>query len=174
MNLSYKNLFSLLLSFALFLLYSCEKTSINQRAGTFIGEARVSCSEVVDSAGNRVETSIFDATYIDTFTVEVLDAETRKYRIARSSLDTGPCEKSRYDIGFGGVSEYEFDEDFSWVYGFEYDKEWRSHLDLSDPKKLLGYMLQRDIFGKEYYDNQGFLTHKSFYTFEYSIEAEKQ
>lgn len=174
MKYLHKAIFTSLISFSLMLLFSCEKTSINQRAGTFIGEAQVSCSLVVDSAGNRVETNIFDATYIDTFTVEVLDADTRKYRITRSSLDTGPCEKSQNDIGFGGVSEYEFDEDFYWFYGYEYDKEWRSRLDLSDPQKLLGYMLQRDIFGKEYYDNQGFLTHKSFYTFEYSIEAEKQ
>lgn len=157
-----------------FLFFSCEKTSLDQRAGTYIGEASVMCSLKVDSAGSSIETSIFDGSYIDTFTVELLDADSRKYRITRSSLDSGPCEKSENDIGFGGVSEYEFNEEFQWFYGYEYDKRWDSHIDLSDPRELAGYMFQKDIFGKPHYDNQGVMVKTTYYTFEYSIRAEKQ
>ena len=176
MNLSLKALFILLLSSALFLLVSCERTSINQRAGTYIGVAQISCTQRLDSMGLSTETTIFSGTYTDTFTVEVIDIDERKYNVSRASRLNGPCNGrgSQYGIGEGDDGGgYILNEDFFWGYGYEYDKEWDSRLDLSDANKLVGYMLQRDIFGSDEYDNQGNVK-TTYRTFTYSITAEKQ
>ena len=174
MKLSHKTTLTSLISLGLILFFSCERTSINQRAGTYIGVAQISCTQRLDSMGFSTETTIFSGTYTDTFTVEVIDIDERKYNVSRASRWNGPCSGrgSQYGIGDGGGG-YILNEDFFWGYGYEYDKEWDSRLDLSDAKKLVGYMLQRDIFGSDEYDDLGNVK-TTFRTFTYSITAEKQ
>ena len=168
-----KTLFwTFLVVFALCISTSCEKREINQRAGTYIGEAEISCSKKVYHRQSTDEIVIFNGTYTDTFTVEVIDIEERKYHVSRSSMQNGPCRGSLYDIGLSGY-EYVLDDEFFWGYAYKYDKEWQSRLDIADPEKLIGFMFERDVFGYDEYDDQGNIT-TTYYTFDYRIEANKQ
>lgn len=150
------------------LICSCKDRPINQRAGTYIGEAEVLRTITVASAGMRTERVIFDGTITDTLEVEVLDADERKYSIKRSGFSG-----SQYDIGSPRL-KYIFDEEFFWGTGYTYDKKWVSRLDLSDKDLLVGYMLVEDQFGSQRpSDSSGNLI-TDYHFYEYRISASRQ
>lgn len=157
-----------LIIFGFFISASCEKRSINQREGMFIGEAEVLRTRTLDSAGRRSEQVIFDGTFIDTFEVEVIDVEERKYSIKRSGYSGG-----LYDIGSPRF-EYELDEEFFWGGGYTYDKKWVSRLNIENKDLLLGYMLVEDKFGSEQPPDSLGNYSTEYYFYEYRISASRQ